>query len=118
MANRKKPPAKKPKASSARKKNGQFAAGNSGRPKGAVGKVKAELAEASRAMYWENRDKVMREIFDDESGRVSILYLKLQALEHLAERGYGKPPKEVKLSTDTDTAESIIAAMAARRGIE
>jgi hypothetical protein len=69
-----------------------------------------ELALLSRDKLDANFDKVIDEIM--ERGRLS---LKFAALCWLADRGFGKVPKVVRIDSDDDSPEGMIRMIAARK---
>lgn len=91
-----------------RQKGGKFAKGNPGKKKGTLSWEKRKIADAAR------------ELFEQECPNQILLLLrqnknlsvKLQTIEFLAERAYGKSPITVKAGIDPDSPEGILLMLA------
>jgi len=79
------------------------------------GKLDAKFDEVVDAIFELENTITTYNSRGDASLSIDPLKLKLETLKWLADRGYGKAPQVVKVDTDTDTPNAILAEIARKR---
>lgn len=98
-----------------RQKDGRFAPGNPGKKKGNVSIGKRKIAQAARELFERYAPKHFEDLFKPaKKPSTQLLKVRQDALEFLANRGWGRAPMTVHVgkSIDPNSPEGILLALA------